>query len=418
MSQLHIEDIRISYQGQDLSQYGLFPLFAWYLMDVIKLPDYFEPVTVNKPRNENRLRKPKKRVFSDAQMCMGLVSLPILGIGRLGKITERLSNEIELAKLLSLPHFFEQSTAHGYLNRFTKWHVTPLDQINHQLIKRYGTSAQQPVVIVDIDSQTHTLESRQRQKAVVGFNKKKPGKPCYQWNVAFVCNEAVSQRLMAGNSHCRQSVLFLMDDVAEKLSRPLMIVRKDCGSLSGDVLSALVERQLQICMACRYDWVLAQGIQLKPEKWVPIDEITRLYDVGKTPVISTCQTPFRVVLVEKEQTPFPGSKSRKRFYRYGILENLAFNLKPEGVLEFYHGRQTIEPFFKESTGPFQAGQMPSQKFRANEAYLQWVTIAQNCCLWFKKNFCLPFGTPIQWKPCETSSSIMAHQSGLSIKAAV
>lgn len=402
MSQLHIEDIQISYEGHDLSQYGLFPLFAWYLMDVLKLPEYFEQVTVNQTRNPNRTRKPKEHLFSDTQMCMGLITFPILGIERISKIGERLSNETELAKLLGLPRFFEQSTAHGYLNRFTKWHVAQLDKINHQMLLRHGTCVQQPLVIVDIDAQTHSLESRKREKAVVGFNKKKPGKPCYQWNVAFVLNEAVSQRLMAGNSHCRQAVLSLLDDVAEKLSHPLIIVRLDGGYLSGDVLDALVERQLQICMACRYDWVLAQGIHLNEEKWEQIDEITRLYDVGKTPVISTCQTPFRVVLVEKQQTTFPGSKSKKHFFRYGILENLAFNLSPKGVLEFYHGRQTIEQFFKESTGPFQAGKMPSQKFRANEAYLQLILIAENCCLWFKKNFCLQNGTPIRWKPCETS----------------
>lgn len=410
MSQLHIENLRISYEGHDLSQYGLFPLILWYLMDVIKLPEYFEQVTVNKTRNPNRTRKPKEHLFSDAQMCMGLISLPILGIQRIGKMNERLSNETQLAKLLGLPRFFEQSTAHGYLNRFTTWHVAQLDAINHQLIKRHGTCAQHPLVIVDIDAQTHTLESRKREKAVVGFNKKKPGKPCYQWNMAFVCDEAVSQRLMAGNSHCRRTVLSLLDDVAQKLDNPLMIARLDGGYLSAEVLDALVERQLQICMACRYDWVLAQGIELKPEKWDQIDEITRLYDVGKTPVISTCAHPFRVVLVEKQQTPFPGSRSKKKVHRYGILENLAFNLKPKGVYNFYHGRQTIEQFFKESTGPFQAGKMPSQKFRANEAYLQLVTIAENCCLWFKKNFCLPPGTPIRWKPCETSSFIMARRS--------
>ena len=60
MSQLHINDIRISYQGQDLSQFGLFPLVAWYLIDVLKLPDYFQQVTVNKKRNHNQSRKPKK----------------------------------------------------------------------------------------------------------------------------------------------------------------------------------------------------------------------------------------------------------------------------------------------------------------------------------------------------------------------
>jgi hypothetical protein len=193
MEQLHISDIRISYEGHDLSQYGLFPLIAWYLMDVIKLPEYFEQVTVNKTRNPNRSRKPKEHFFSDVHMCMGLLSLPILGISRISKINERLSNETELAKLLGLPRIFEQSTAHGYLNRFSKWHVAQLEKINHQLLLRHGVCTSQPLVIVDIDSQTHTLESRKRQKAVVGYNRKKPGKPCYQWNMAFVCNEAVSQ---------------------------------------------------------------------------------------------------------------------------------------------------------------------------------------------------------------------------------
>ena len=137
-------------------------------------------MSCNKTRNPNRTRKPKEHFFSDANMCMGLIGLPILGIERISKINERLSNETELAKLLGLPRFFEQSTAHGYLNRFTKWHVAQLDKINHQLLLRQGVCAQQPLVIVDIDAQTHTLESRKRQKAVVGVNFKKPGKPCYQ----------------------------------------------------------------------------------------------------------------------------------------------------------------------------------------------------------------------------------------------
>lgn len=400
MSQLHIEDIRIEYKGNDLSQYGLFPLFAWYLMDVVKLPELFAQVTVNRKRNPNQKRKRKTPFFSDAQMCIGLGSLPILGIPRISKIDERLSTETELAKLLGLPRWFNQSTAHRYLNGFSKWHVQQLDTINQQLLLQHGSCSQQPLVLVDIDSQTHTLESRKRQKAVVGFNKKKPGKPCYQWNVAFVCGEAVSQKLMAGNSIGRQSLRWLLDDVQRKLQPSLMIVRLDGGYLSGEVLDELVSQQLQICMAARYDWILAQGVSLEESRWQVYDEKTRLYEVGKTKVVSTCSHLFRVILVEKEQTPFPGSKSKKTIYRYGILENLAFHLTTSGVYEFYHGRQTIEQFFKESTGPFNAGKMPSQKFRANEAYLHLVVIAENCGLWF--NICLQSGKVIQWKPCATN----------------
>ena len=116
MSSLHIDDIQISYQGTDLSQFGLFPLVAWYLVDVLKLRDYFGQITVNKKRNHSRTRKPKKRDFSDADMCLGLLVLPILGISRIGQITERLRNETQIAKLLGLPRFFDQSTGHDYLN--------------------------------------------------------------------------------------------------------------------------------------------------------------------------------------------------------------------------------------------------------------------------------------------------------------
>jgi len=107
MPKLHIEDIRITYQGCDLSQYGLFPLLAWYLMDVIKLPEYFKQVPVN-----NKRSKRKSSTFSDSQMCVGLASLPVLGIPRISKINERLSNETQIAELLGLPRFFDQSTAH------------------------------------------------------------------------------------------------------------------------------------------------------------------------------------------------------------------------------------------------------------------------------------------------------------------
>ena len=111
MSKLHINDIQISYAGYDLSQFGLFPLVAWYFLDVLKLRELFEKtVTVNKKRHHNRQRKPKQREFSDADMCLGLMILPILGIERIAQITERLSTETELANLLGLGRFFDQST--------------------------------------------------------------------------------------------------------------------------------------------------------------------------------------------------------------------------------------------------------------------------------------------------------------------
>ena len=276
MSQLYIDDIKISYQGCDLSQFGLCPLVAWYLLDVLKLRDYFQQVTVNKKRHHHQKRKPKKRDFTDEDRCIGLLALSILGISRISQITERLSNETQLAKLLSLPRFFSQATAHQYLNRCSQWHVSQLDSSKLQLLMRHGNCTSQPIVVVDVDSQTHTLESRKREGAVAGYNRKKRGKPCYQWNVALVCSEAVAQRLCAGNTHCRSTLLELLEESDQKLHHPFWIARLYGGYLSGEILNTLVDLELQ-CMSCRYDWVLSQGVSISESMWQPVAENCMLW---------------------------------------------------------------------------------------------------------------------------------------------
>ncbi|OPX40753.1 MAG: hypothetical protein B1H13_05755 [Desulfobacteraceae bacterium 4484_190.3] len=62
----------------------------------------------------------------------------------------------------------------------------------------------------------------------------------------------------------------------------------------------------------------------------------------------------------------------------------------------------VDPnFFKEAKNPFNAGKMPSEKFRACEAYLQFVVIAYNLFEWFKKNFSPRNGDTIKWRPFES-----------------
>lgn len=396
-----IRDIAVRFDGEDLSKYGLFPIFVWYLSDVIHLPEYFAQVSVNRKRSHGRTRKRRKTKYTDVQMCMGLVGIAVCGIPRIYQIDDVLKTETQVAHLIGLPQFFDQSTAHRYLNRFGKWHVSQLDRVNTQVLLEHGESARQDVVILDIDSQTHTLESRKRQQAVVGRNRKKPGRPCMQWNVGFVRGEAVSQRLMPGNTNGSQSLQWIIEDVRQKLGQPMSILRLDGGYLSKDTLNYAIKHRLHLCMAARYDWILSQGAQLDETNWQRYDAKTRLYELGTCRIISTTKHCFRTILVEKEQEPFPGSKSKKKMLRYGIIEQLPFSLSPGELHQFYHGRQTIEQFFKESTGPFNAGKLPSQELRGNEAYLHLVTIAENCCVLFKKKFSLLIGKTVLWKPLET-----------------
>lgn len=399
MSYPHIEDIIIEFEGDKYSKYGLFPLVAWYLLDILMLPEYFTGVSVKRKRNRAKPIKRRKPKYDTNQMCIGIIAIILLGVVKFRKINDVLSTEEKIAQLVGLPKFFDQSTVHLFLNEFQKWHVTQLDKVNHRLILNYGESARQDILVLDIDSTTHSLESRKREKAVTGFNKKNRGKPCYQWTVAFVRGEAISQKLNAGNTHCKVSFKEMVLSAKAKLSREISIIRVDGGYLSGKNLEFVVTENLQIVTTAPYKWILSQGVKLDPDKWEPYNEDTKLYDLGLAKVISTTDNKFRVVLVVTKQDPFSKKmKNKKKIHRYAIIENLAIRLEANALYEFYHERQTIENFFKESKEGFGSGKMPSQSFRANEAYLQFVAIACNCFHWFKKNFFHQSGRVTLWQP--------------------
>lgn len=402
MAKLHIREILLKFEGDDLSKYGLFPLFVWYLVDYVQLLKRLRPLTVKRKRNNQNPVKRRKPRYSEAQLAMGIICIILLGIKRLRKINRLLKTETQVANLIGLERFFDQATAHRFLNEFQLWHLRQLEAVGDELARDLGEAFRQDIVVLDIDSTTHSVESRKREKAVVGYNKKSPGKPCYQWSVGFIRGEAVAQKLYPGNTTCKQHLKDTLDLVTKKIAQPVSIVRLDGGYLSAELLDYIARENLSVIMAARYDWVMAQRPEMQPDKWVPYDAKTMIYDLGMARVTSTVEKEYRVILVVKEQEPFKGARrKRAKEVRYAIVENLQFRLEPAAVYQFYCGRQTIENFFKETKGPFNAGKMPSERFRACEAYLQFVTIAYNLFEWFKKNFSPRNGSTIKWRPFES-----------------
>jgi hypothetical protein len=401
MGNLHIRDILLKFDGDDLSKYGLFPLFAWYLVDYVQLLKRLKPLTVKRKRNNVNPVKRRTPKFTEAQLSIGIICIILLGIQRLRKINRLLKTETQIANLIGLERFFDQVTAHRFLNEFQLWHLRQLERVADELCKEFGEAFRQDIVVLDIDSTTHSVESRKREKAVVGYNKKNPGKPCYQWSVGFIRGEAVAHKLYKGNTTCKDHLKDTLELVTKKIPQPVSIVRLDGGYLSAELLDDIVKKNLSVVMGARYDWVMAQKPNIDPDKWKPYDEKTMIYDLGMASVTSTVKREYRIILVVKEQEPFKGDLRKKvKKVRYAIVENLPLRLEAFALYQFYCGRQTIENFFKEVKNPFNAGKMPSEKFRGCEAYLQFVVIAYNLLQWFKKNFSPRNGNSIKWRPFE------------------
>jgi hypothetical protein len=407
----HIENIDIEFSQENLSKYGIFPLLIWFMLDFLRLKEKFRILSVKRKRNNLAPRRKYTPIFSGVDMAIGIVCVVLLGIKRFEKIDAKLHTETKLAQLIGLKRFFDKTYARAFIQEFQLPHLRQLDIVNTALLKEFGDSPRQRVGIVDIDQSTHSVESRKREKAVVGFNRKSPGKPCYQWSVAFVCGELVSQILDRGNTSCVKHFRELAECVRERLSFQNMIVRMDGAYMSSDNIGYLVGRGSQFISHVNYDDFMSNNRELTfPDSWDTViykdgsnselsEEEARqtsrkktiyLRSLGERKVYSKCPHKLQSVLVHIEQFPLK-IRGRRKTETYVIVHNVVGLSTSRAVFEFYHQRQTIEHFFRESKNPFNSSKMPSQRFRANEAYLFFVGIAYNVFTLFKKTVCQMYG---------------------------
>ena len=108
MKNLHIRDILLEFEGDDLSKYGLFPLFVWYLVDYVQLVKRLRPLTVKRKRNNRNPVKRRKPTFTGDQLSIGIICIILLGIKRLRKINRLLKTETQIANLIGLERFFDR----------------------------------------------------------------------------------------------------------------------------------------------------------------------------------------------------------------------------------------------------------------------------------------------------------------------
>lgn len=407
----HIKDIQLVFDEENLSKYGAFPLLTWFMLDLLRLRDKLKIVSAKHKRNNRRKVKRYKCTFSGVDMCIGIITVILLGIKRFEKIDDLLHTETKLAQVIGLKRFFDKTYARRFLNEFSLSHLKQLDEVNMAILREFGDSVKQSVVVLDIDQTTHSLESRKREKATRGRNTKNKGKPCYQWDVGFINNEIVSQSLADGREHCSKGFIPIIEDVQHKISPASLIARVDGGYMSADRLNWIVENKLQIISVVNWDDFLSNNRDIKvgelsfehfsveeddEKTGKKVHKKISVAPVGARRIYHKSKHKFQAVLVKIEQEQI-AIKKRRKHYRYVIIHNVSGLADARNSFEFYHQRQTIENFFKESKNPFHSGKMPSQRFRSNQAYLYFVSLAYNIFSIFKKTICQRYGKDVLWR---------------------
>jgi hypothetical protein len=250
---------------------------------------------------------------------------------------------------------------------------------------------------------TFSLESRLREGACPGYNKKNRGKPCYQWTVAFCAGEVVANKLAEGNTVSLTTFSAMLEELEKTFHSKLFMLRLDTGYLSAETLNHATDKGLFILCSCPYNYIMAQAENKHREiTWKEHDESTWLFDLGVSAVVDKAKAKFRVILVKKKQEEIK-IKNKREFLFYGIVTNFYIQQTPETIYTEYHKRQTIEHFFKEVKNPFKSTKLPSQLFRGNEAFLFYEVIAYNCWQIFKKTIYQQHGKSIRINQLLTNS---------------
>jgi hypothetical protein len=371
------------------TKFGYAFYLSYFFRKILRLDKQFEQISLNK------IAKP----YTISDFGLGISLAISVGCSRLSKIDRELSEERKLASSIGLERgFFSSSQAHRILNRFNRYHVNQLKKIGQSLISKFGDAPRQELIVVDIDQSARPTYARQREGATTGKTQKR-GQKCLQWSVAFSAGEVIDQQLKEGYRHC-------IDDFQERYQSALKalgridIVRIDGGYLSAENLQFLNQQLFCTKASLNLNRVKNGLKKAQGHYWKRVDEQTKLFDCGLMTIFPELSNQYRLILVKsqkRKERRIPknqrqlaqGYRSYRITYQeiiFGILTNLSAD--PIVVYQFYKQRQTIENYFRDSNWSFEIGKLPSQQFRANQAYLWLMSLSQNALLWFKRQ-CLP-----------------------------
>jgi len=367
------------YTGDRLTQYG----------GVFLLHQFFHRLRLRRHFYDNVRFPQRNNTYSIPEMLLALLYPIILGLGRLDT-TELLQQNGVFQMLTGLPAYPDPTTLRRFLRRFALRGLPKLRYLHEDLLARL---CQRPHplrrVLFDLDSTVLTLYGHQ-EKARVGYNPKKRGRPSYH---PLVCFEGQTRdfwhgELRAGDASPAVGTVWLLQACFAKVPATVrqIRVRADAGF---------------------YDYKVIRTIEAHRGKFVIVARLTRplralvtglkYTDVQRGLAVAECEyqphhwpQPYRFVVVRKtlpeEESPQTTLFTVGRYTYHAHVTN--FRLSPIAVYRFYNARAAMENIIKELKADYPLAKIPTNQFAANEAYFHLLLFAYDLTNWFKR-LCLP-----------------------------
>jgi len=331
--------------------------------------------------------------YHPADLILIFLYVLIAGLSRVNK-TEILQYNGLFLSLVGLKKFPDPTALRRFLRRLSPKAIRQMarlhDQIREQL---FSLPSSRTSLVFHMDSVVLTLYGKQ-QRARVGYNPKKKGRPSYH---PILCFEAHGQEFWHGslrpgdaasNTGARALVQRCLAKVPSPMARSRIRLLADSGFFSGRLVDDLDQAGCGYIIVCRkassylpmaertgfkemsFGWAVAEFV-FKPQKW----KKEHRFIMVRRPLPEDPEEAKQLTLFKRGQ------------YSYsGFVTNL--EMQPWMIWKTYHARANVEKSIRELLNCFSLNKIPTQEWVANVAFLQRLLFAYNIVHWFKR-LCLP-----------------------------
>lgn len=368
--------LRVAFDGVGLTQFG----------GVALIEQFFQRIGLQGSFSQHIRFAQRNNRYSISESLEALLYPLILGLGRI-ETTEPLRHNGVFHYLAGLPGYPDATSLRRFLQRLGGKGRNSLLRLHD----RWRTAMLgRPVrASFDLDTTVLTVYGHQ-ERAEVGFNPKKRGRPSY---LPLLCFEGNTQDCWegsyhSGDTHVSTITIPLLERAFAKLSEDIHEVRVRADGAFFDhkiiefieqkrafyVIVARLTRPLKARLSgLRYQrissGVWAAEFQYCPQGWPGV----RRFVVIRRPIPEEPSAQLHLFQM--------GGYSYQVF-----VTNLS--LTPLHLWRFYNQRAGAELIIRELKDAYALGKIPTKDFAANESFFQIVLLAYNLLNWFKR-LCAP-----------------------------
>ncbi|MBI3477209.1 MAG: IS1380 family transposase [Acidobacteria bacterium] len=368
--------LRVAADGVGLTQFG----------GVALIEHFFQHIGLQGAFSRHIRFTQRNNRYSISESLKALLYPLILGLGRI-ETTEPLRHNGVFQYLAGLPGYPEATSLRRFLERFARLGRKALLQLHDRW--RTAMLGQPARAIFDLDSTVLTVYGRQ-ERAEVGYNPKKRGRPSY---LPLLCFEGNTQDCWEGSyhpgdTHVSTITIPLLERAFAKLPEPIreVRVRADGAFFDHKIVEFIEGKKAFYVIVARLTHPLKNRLQ--GLRYRRISSGVWAAEFRYCP--QGWPGPRRFVVIRR---PVPEEPSAQLHlfqmggYSYQLLvTNLA--LQPLHLWRFYNQRARAELIIRELKDAYALGKIPTKDFTANEAFFQIVLLAYNLLNWFKR-LCAP-----------------------------